>query len=112
MKRPIALGMTVLLACAIATTVSAQQIPPPPNAAAPGFAPPEAAPAPAFRASQIGDTTRYLLQLQSSGSQAAKPLPMLGDEATAAYRRYLKSFDHAIPDFYESPVGKTEDTVR
>jgi hypothetical protein len=103
----LALGLTWLMASATASTAFAQQTQP-----APGFAPPETAPAAPFHASQIGDTTRYVLQLQTSGNQAAKPLPMLGDEATAAYARYLKSFDHPIPDFYESPVGKNGDTVR
>jgi hypothetical protein len=96
-----------ILLLGISTTAFTQ---PPPNSPAnpptPGFATTESAPA--FHASQVGDTTRYLLQLQSSGSQAAPALPMLGDEATAAYRRYLKSFDHPIPDFYDTTVGKTD----
>jgi hypothetical protein len=64
-----------------------------------------------FRATEVGDTTHYLLQLQTSGSQAGKPLPMLGDEATASYRRYLKSFEHPIPDFYDT-LSKNDDTVK
>ncbi|GLQ99753.1 DUF3613 domain-containing protein [Dyella mobilis] len=107
MKMHLAFGLPLLMALAAANTALAQQAQP-----APGFAPPETAPAPAFHANQVGDATRYVLQLQTGGTQSAKPLPMLGDEATAAYRRYLKSFDHPIPDFYESPVGKTADTVK
>lgn len=64
-------------------------------------------PAPAtYYAAKFGDTTRYLVQLQADGSQAGKPLPMLGAEAHASYQRYLKSFEHPIPDFYDSNVGK------
>jgi hypothetical protein len=65
-----------------------------------------------FQANDIGDTTRHLLQLQASGAQAARPLPMLGDEATASYRRYLKSFEHPIPEFYTPTVGKTDNGER
>jgi hypothetical protein len=54
----------------------------------------------------IGSTTRQLLRLQVSGSQAGQPLPMLGDEATAAYRRYMQSFNHPIPEFFQSTVNK------
>ena len=64
-----------------------------------------------FQAKDVGDTTRYLLQLQADGSQAGKTLPMLGDEATASYRRYLKSFEHPIPDFYDT-LSKNDDTVK
>lgn len=61
--------------------------------------------APAFRAAQVGDTTRHLLQLQADDSRPGARLPMLGDEASASYDRYLKSFTHPIPEFYEPSVG-------
>lgn len=54
----------------------------------------------------IGYTTRQLLRMQASGSQAGPSLPMLGDEATAAYRRYLQSFNHPIPEFFQSTVNR------
>lgn len=54
----------------------------------------------------IGYTTRQLLQIQTSGSQAGQSLPMLGDEATVAYRRYMESFNHPIPEFFQSTVNK------
>jgi hypothetical protein len=54
----------------------------------------------------VGSTTRQLLRLQVSGSQAGQALPMLGDEATAAYRRYMQSFNHPIPEFFQSTVNK------
>ncbi|WP_430391642.1 DUF3613 domain-containing protein [Dyella sp. 20L07] len=55
----------------------------------------------------VGETTRRLLELQASGSVAGRRLPMLGDQASAAYVRYLKSFEHPIPEFYETSVGKS-----
>lgn len=57
-------------------------------------------------AAQIGDATRQLLQMQADGHRAGRQLPMLGDEASASYRRYLKSFNHDIPEFYEAAVAK------
>jgi hypothetical protein len=111
MKTSIAFISFLALAASLPGAAFGQQAPNnPANAPTPGFAPAE--PAPPFHASQIGDTTRYVLQLQVDGNQSGKPLPMLGDEATASYRRYLKSFDHDIPDFYESPVGKTDNGGR
>lgn len=57
-------------------------------------------------ATQIGDATRQLLRMQADGHRAGRQLPMLGDEASASYRRYLKSFNHDIPEFYEAAVAK------
>lgn len=54
----------------------------------------------------VGSVTRQLLRMQTSGSQAGQSLPMLGDEATAAYRRYMQSFNHPIPEFFQSAVSK------
>ena len=54
----------------------------------------------------IGSTTRELLHMQVSGSHAGPRLPMLGDEASASYQRYIQSFNHPIPEFFESKVGK------
>jgi hypothetical protein len=53
---------------------------------------------------QVGDATKEWLQLQSSGAEASEPLPMLGAEATAAYRRYLDSFNSKIPPFFASSL--------
>jgi len=53
----------------------------------------------------IGDATRSMLALQRSGQLAAPAQPMLGAEASAAYARYLKSFDHPIPEHLDSSVG-------
>ena len=67
----------------------------------------EAPPPPRPPRSGIGDTTRSLFRLQASGQQAGARLPILGDQASASYARYLKSFDHEIPEFFETGVGKT-----
>ena len=53
----------------------------------------------------IGDATLSMLELQRSGQLAAPAQPMLGAEASAAYARYLKSFDHPIPEHLDSSVG-------
>jgi hypothetical protein len=53
---------------------------------------------------RIGDSTRQWLQLQSSGTEGSEPLPMPGEEATAAYRRYLESFNSKIPPFFASSL--------
>lgn len=55
---------------------------------------------------QIGDTTRALLQLQAGGAYAGDRLPMLGDQATLSYARYLDSFTHPIPEFLDTSVRK------
>lgn len=57
---------------------------------------------------QVGQTTRSLLRLQASGQHAGPRLPILGDQATLSYARYLKSFEHDIPDFFETDVGKSK----
>jgi len=56
-------------------------------------------------ATLIGDATLSMLELQRSGQLAAPAQPMLGAEASAAYARYLKSFDHPIPEHLDSSVG-------
>src|ERR1700712_3290913 len=55
---------------------------------------------------RIGDSTATLLAIQREGRLAAPAQPMLGVEADAAYRRYLKSFDHPIPAQLNSSVGE------
>ena len=37
---------------------------------------------------------------------AAPAQPMLGAEASLAYKRYLESFNSKIPDFYGSAMGQ------
>jgi hypothetical protein len=55
--------------------------------------------------SNVGDAATAWLALQSSNSAAANAQPMLGAEAGAAYARYMKSFDTAIPERYKSSIG-------
>lgn len=56
---------------------------------------------------QVGDTTRQLLSMQAQGTHAGKHLPIPGQEASASYQRYLKSFEHPIPEFYDAAVSKS-----
>jgi hypothetical protein len=91
-----------------AVATDPQALPPPASAPIPAPQNTDYAAAPddgADRAA-IGYTTRQLLQMQASGSHAGNRLPMLGDEASASYQRYIQSFTHPIPEFYESKVGK------
>ncbi|NWF32510.1 DUF3613 domain-containing protein [Stenotrophomonas sp. SAM-B] len=55
---------------------------------------------------EIGQTTRDLLRMQAAGTHAGPRLPILGDQATASYARYLKSFEHEIPEFLKTSVKK------
>lgn len=82
----------------------------PSPAAAPAQARPAAPPPPAPE--QVGYATQVLLRMQVEGAQAAPALPMLGDEASAAYRRYLQSFTHPIPEFFPAHVRDARDGSR
>ncbi|MEI2262169.1 DUF3613 domain-containing protein [Stenotrophomonas indicatrix] len=88
-------------------------------AAAPIAAPAAHEPRPDFggtrlppNTSQIGDTTRSLFRLQASGEVAGARLPILGDQATSSYARYLKSFQYDIPQFFETDVAKSAGSSR
>ncbi|MEG0186380.1 MAG: DUF3613 domain-containing protein, partial [Stenotrophomonas sp.] len=39
-------------------------------------------------------------------------LPILGDQATASYARYLKSFQYEIPQFFETGVTQSAGSSR
>ena len=91
----------------------------PPPAAAPIAAPAAPETKPDFggtqlqpNTSQIGDTTRSLFRLQASGEVAGARLPILGDQATSSYARYLKSFQYDIPQFFETDVAKSAGSSR
>ncbi|MGV6490460.1 DUF3613 domain-containing protein [Stenotrophomonas rhizophila] len=94
------LGDTAAPRTEVPATVPA---PPPVPPATPMPAPAPLAPPPR---PQIGDTTRALLRLQASGAQAGAHLPMLGDQASLSYARYLQSFTHPIPEFLDTSVRK------
>jgi len=55
---------------------------------------------------EIGQTTRDVLRMQAEGTHAGPRLPILGDQAAASYARYLKSFEHEIPEFLKTSVKK------
>lgn len=54
---------------------------------------------------QVGDATQGLLSLQRSNSQASPvPRPIPGEIASRSYQRYLKSFEHPIPEKFNTTV--------
>jgi hypothetical protein len=56
---------------------------------------------------RVGDATRRLLDLQASGQLAsATPRPIPGEQAQRSRARYLKSFEHPIPEEFKSPVAQ------
>jgi len=84
----------------------------PPTAAAPAMQQNAAtipvADAPASAPPGIGDTTRALLRLQADGTQAGNVLPMLGEAASRSYQRYLDSYDHPIPEYFDAALPAPE----
>jgi hypothetical protein len=56
---------------------------------------------------RVGDVTRTLLQAQADGRVAGPRLPMLGATADASWQRYLDSFKHPLPEFFENKVSKS-----
>ncbi len=52
----------------------------------------------------FGDVTRGLLAAQADGRRAGNALPVLGPVSTAAWNRYLESFSHPIPDYFQKRV--------
>ncbi|MEO6920012.1 MAG: DUF3613 domain-containing protein [Collimonas sp.] len=57
---------------------------------------------------RIGDVTHTLLQAQVDGRVAGAHLPMLGATADVSWERYLESFKHPLPEFYENKVTKKQ----
>lgn len=87
-----------------ATTSAAASVPPPPPSASPAPSTPYAATTEAT--TDVGNTTRQLFAMQSQHTGGGRALPIPGAEASASYQRYLKSFTHPIPEFYETSVSK------
>jgi hypothetical protein len=52
----------------------------------------------------IGHAANAWLALQSSNAEAAPARAMPGAQSTAAYARYMKSFDTPIPEHYGSSL--------
>ncbi|KPU89171.1 hypothetical protein APR50_34530 [Variovorax paradoxus] len=54
---------------------------------------------------EVGDATLSLLYWQRSGAiGSTTPRPIPGPVANRSYERYLKSFEHPIPEFFNSTV--------
>lgn len=49
----------------------------------------------------IGHATRHLMQYQANTTREANALPMLGATANKSWERYVKSFEHPIPEWFE-----------
>ncbi|WP_442783996.1 DUF3613 domain-containing protein [Collimonas fungivorans] len=79
----------------------------PATAAAPVQTAEPAAPAARETRVRVGDVTHILLQAQADGRVAGPRLPMLGATADASWQRYLDSFRHPLPEFYEIKVTKS-----
>ena len=127
MTLPLCTSRQVLIAlaltCSASIAVHAQQAPitgqmlapaAPPATVDSAAPPPSAVPAAmaadhANEETQVGSTTRQLLGMQSQGTHAGKHLSIPGQEASASYQRYLKSFEHPIPEFYDAAVSKSAD---
>ncbi|WP_208511244.1 DUF3613 domain-containing protein [Variovorax paradoxus] len=57
---------------------------------------------------QVGDATMNLLAWQSSGAIASQtPRRIPGDIARRNYERYLKSFEHTIPEYMGSSLNSS-----
>lgn len=52
----------------------------------------------------LGKTTRSLLSMQADMNRPGTPHTMLGATANNAWGRYLNSFNHAIPEWFEEKV--------
>ncbi|MDQ0568401.1 hypothetical protein QFZ42_000235 [Variovorax paradoxus] len=91
----------------MATAASAQAVPQAPQ-------PPKAqeAEAEAFESPPpllMGDATQNLLAWQRSGEIASRtPRPIAGSVANRSYERYIKSFEHPIPEHLGSTVTKSK----
>lgn len=86
-----------------------QQVPstlPQPGAAAAQPVPAQASPqaAPAEVREDFGDVTRGLLAAQADGRRAGGALPILGPVSTAAWNRYVESFTHPVPEWFQKRV--------
>lgn len=57
---------------------------------------------------EIGGATRALLRMQADANRPGNPLPMLGEAASRSYQRYLNSFDHPIPEYFEATLPSSD----
>lgn len=93
-----------------AATMSASTTVQPAAATAQAAAPVQQAETPASTGPEtrirIGDVTHILLQAQVDGRVAGPRLPMLGATADVSWQRYLDSFKHPLPEYFENKVSK------
>lgn len=67
----------------------------------------EAVPAVPPYTRHVGEATHRLLALQREGRMASEvPRPVPGEVAQRSRARYLKSFEHEIPEHFKSSVGE------
>ncbi|TEA80197.1 DUF3613 domain-containing protein [Allopusillimonas ginsengisoli] len=52
----------------------------------------------------VGDTTNALLAMQAQGDYAGASLPTLGATAGPAWKRYVDSFSHPLPEWFKEKV--------
>ncbi len=123
-RRVVATGLCMLVALLIAAPLAAQQkpltgrmlstpVPQPdtlpvvdvPDAARPPQTPWPAI-APGRSGSDFGDATRSLFALQADPHRPGVQRPVTGEQASAAYRRYLRSFEHDIPEMFDINVAE------
>jgi hypothetical protein len=99
---------TANTAAPVASTPSANYQQAAASAAAPAQSSSAAAPPERYTRVRIGDVTHTLLQAQADGRVAGARLPMLGATADVSWQRYLDSFKHPLPEFYENKVTKKQ----
>lgn len=80
----------------------------PASTIAPAEPSPAAVPSTKEGSVRIGDVTHILLQAQADGRVAGERMLMLGATADASWQRYLDSFKHPLPEFYENKVTKKQ----
>ena len=57
----------------------------------------------------VGETTRDLMAAQAAGAQAStESLPTLGATASRSWDRYLESFNHPVPEWFQERVEADE----
>lgn len=52
----------------------------------------------------VGDTTNELLTMQMQGKHAGASLPTLGATAGPAWKRYVDSFSHPLPEWFQEKL--------
>jgi hypothetical protein len=91
-----ALGLAAMLGGALPAMAQPAQ--------APVSAQPVQQPSPSFHPNDVpvGETTWTLLEIQRNGSQAGPQQSMTGEQAALGYARYMRSFQHPLPEFFSS----------